>query len=112
MRHFAATVIRDRAIGDAHQAAQQLSVRIQSSVAGDRHFARDPRGHLKRIVKAALASSYGPTSATRVTIAGPRSITVTAPGAKPDDGRMLNFRLPLRLAPGPGGIGLIEAAVP
>ncbi|HEY7630414.1 MAG TPA: EAL domain-containing protein [Thermoleophilaceae bacterium] len=112
MRHFAATVIRDRAVGDAHQAAQQLSFRIQSSVAGDEHFARDPRGHLKRIVKEALASGYGPTTAARVTIAGPRSISVTAPGANPDAGRMLNFRLPLRLAPGPGGIGLIEAAVP
>jgi diguanylate cyclase (GGDEF)-like protein len=111
MRHFAATVIRDRAVADAHQAAQQLTFRIQSAVAADKQFARDPRGQLRRIVRSALASGYGATTPTRVTIAGPRSLTVNSPTAGPN-GRLVTFRLPVRLAPGPGGIGLIEASVP
>jgi diguanylate cyclase (GGDEF)-like protein len=111
MRHFAAATVRDRALGDAHQAAQQLSFQIQGAVSGDPHYAQDPPRSLRRIVRKALAAGYGPASPTEVSIAGPVSLTVTSPRA-PRARHMITFRVPVRLSRGPGGIGIVSASVP
>jgi diguanylate cyclase (GGDEF)-like protein len=111
MRHFAATVVRERAVGDAHQAAQQLTFQIQGAVSADRHFRQDPRRSLRRIVREALAAGYGPTSPTQVTISGPVRLTVSAPRA-PHTQHVLTFRVPVRLSAGSGGIGIVDASVP
>ncbi|HEY1594868.1 MAG TPA: EAL domain-containing protein [Thermoleophilaceae bacterium] len=111
MRHFAATTVRERAVDDAHQAAQQLTFQIQSEVSADPRFHQDPRRSLKRIVRKALAAGYGPTSPTQVSIAGPVNISVSAPRA-PHTQHVLTFRVPVRLSRGAGGIGIVDASVP
>ena len=112
MRHFAAAVIRDRAVADAHEAAQQLTFRIQGAVAADSRYARDPERQLRRIVREALIPGYGPASPTGVTVAGPYNLTVNAPRPTGAGGRNLTFRMPVRLGRGRGGIGIITATVP
>jgi diguanylate cyclase (GGDEF)-like protein len=112
VRHFAATVIRERAMDDARQAAQQLTFRIERGVAGDAHIGQHPQRSLRKIVRDALAASHDATSPTRVTVAGPHRLIVDAPGAPMDAERMLTFRLPVRLGPGGGGIGIVEPALP
>src|SRR5947207_8291434 len=75
MRHFAAAVIRDRAVADAHEAAQQLTFRIQGAVAADSRYARDPERQLRHVVREPLVPGYGPPSPTRATVAGPYTPT-------------------------------------
>ncbi|HEY2601518.1 MAG TPA: EAL domain-containing protein [Thermoleophilaceae bacterium] len=111
MRHFAATVIRDRAVDDAHQAAQQLTFRVQGAAATDKHFAQDPERHLRSILKDALSAGYGPTTPTSVSMAGPLSLTVNSTHAS-TTGHLLSFRFPVRVARGSGGIGILQADVP
>jgi diguanylate cyclase (GGDEF)-like protein len=116
IHHFAASAMQQRAVGDAREAAQELTFRIQRAVAADPRFARDPEPHLRRIVRAALAAGYGPTNPTRVTVAGPHQLTMNAAEASPRGSsnreKMLLFRMPVRLGPGSGGIGVIEASTP
>src|SRR3954462_7229788 len=76
IQHFASSAMRERAIGDAREAAQELSYRIQNAVAADPRFARDPERRLKRIVRVALAAGYGPATPTSVTVAGAHNLTV------------------------------------
>jgi diguanylate cyclase (GGDEF)-like protein len=112
MRHFAAAVIRDRAVADAHEAAQQLTFRIQGAVAADSRYSRDPERQLRHIVREALVPGYGPASPTAVTVAGPYNLTVNAPRPTGVGGRNLTFRIPVRLGRGRGAIGIIIATVP
>jgi diguanylate cyclase (GGDEF)-like protein len=120
IHYFARSAMRERAIGDARQAAQELTFNIQSAVAAAPRSPLD-QARLKSIVRRELAAGYGPMIPTRVTLIGTQPVTVDASraptgsrGSPAQNGtpHLLTFRTPVRLAPGRGGIGVIETAFP
>jgi diguanylate cyclase (GGDEF)-like protein len=111
IRHFAGDAIRQRATAEARASAQELTFRIQSAVAADNKFAANPRERLRTIIRHALSAGYGATAPTSVSVAGPFQLIVSDGRSALTD-RRLTFHLPVRLAPGPGGIGALEASVP
>src|SRR5919204_2906809 len=111
IRHFAGDAIRQRAIAEARASAQELTFRVQSAVAADSKFATTPRERLTTIVRHALSAGYGPTAPTSVSVAGPQQLSVGVAGNAIGQ-RQLTFHFPIRLGPGRGGIGAIEASVP
>ena len=111
IRHFAGDAIRQRAIAEARASAQELTFRVQSAVAADSKFATNPRERLTTIVRHALSAGYGATAPTSVSVAGPQQLSVGVAGNAIGQ-RQLTFHFPIRLGPGSGGIGAIEASVP
>jgi diguanylate cyclase (GGDEF)-like protein len=109
IHYFARSAMRERAIADARAGAQELTFNIQSAVAAAPH-SRVDEARLRSIVHRALTAGYGPMIPTQVTVIGAQPFTVGATGAP--KGSLLTFRMPFRLEPGRGGIGVIETAVP